>query len=79
MESSTNNTVYESVHYITGRGLVYVVDTKKENVTIKLGDTVCFDDTLFTVRGLEMTRNGFGDIGPVIGVLVRPYKNPEEI
>ncbi len=65
------NTPFESKWNITGRGLVYVVDTRKIDYEINIGDIIYFEDIKYTIRGLEKTINGFGETKPNIGVLVR--------
>jgi len=68
------NRGYESKHNITGRGLVYVIDTRKTPIEVKIGDIIKFDDIVYTVRGIE--KAGLGDwVNPIIGILVRPKEN----
>jgi hypothetical protein len=70
------NRGYESKHNITGRGLVYVIDTRKTPIEVKIGDTIKFDNTVYTVRGIE--KAGLGEwVNPIIGILVRPKEKKE--
>lgn len=66
---------YESRHNITGRGTVFVVDTRKQDYTFRIGDKVVFDDTEYQIRGIEQHMKLMHPPfpGPMIGVLVRPW------
>lgn len=65
--------VIQNEFEITGRGTVCVVsmEENKLHITdINVGDTVIINNVVRKVRGIEMARNGHGNVVDTIGLLV---------
>lgn len=71
MVKKMENTVFESKHNIIGRGLVYVVDTRKNSdIKYSLNDIIMFENKKFIIGGIEKSGDGYWT-NPLIGILVR--------
>jgi hypothetical protein len=63
--------ISEAKYDIIGRGTVYVVDMNDyPGRSITVGDTICIDNIVGIVRGIEGSRNLFGEMNPKIGIIL---------
>lgn len=48
----------EEKHNVIGRGLVFMVDLKKNNLNepLKIGDKVTVDDVVYVIKGIEQLK-----------------------
>lgn len=63
----------EGTYNIPGRGTIFVADRRNNTVDLlklKSGESILVNNEIFKIVDIECFSNGYGNINPVIGIVV---------